>query len=320
MKKIILNSAAALLLLAAPAFAGPKPAPKAKTAATPKTAAPSAAPAAAAPAARPQAGQPWISPVQRNIRTGDITVTAKVTGITTAQETYDIFAPFDGRIEEVQTELFSFVTPKTIMARMVSTEMAALLDSSSTENRKQTEARWKDMYNYTEIKPETQGIITNVYAEPKTPVNKGDRLFTIAKKVVIIGKNTTPLYTKPAPGMTAEMHHARDPEDIFKTSLTGFIRLKDAPLYNRLWLEVLDLKDGIKIGEQFDGTLLVGKSLDTMLVPRGHIIESGGRRFLVTEIKTGLETESETEITGHSSLYLAPEYPEAKNGKDKTGR
>lgn len=311
MKKRLLEPLAALLLLAAPAYAGPKPAVKAK-------------PAAAAPAAAPEeaqaSGRPWISPVQRNIRTGDITVTAKVTGITTAQETYDIFAPFDGRIEEVQTELFSFVTPKTVIARMVSTEMAALLDSSSAENRKQTEARWKDLYSYTEIKPETQGIITNVYIDPKTPVNKGDRLFTIAKKVVIIGKNTTPLYTKLAPGMTADMQHARNPDAVFKTSLTGFIRLKDSPLYNRLWLEVLNLKDGIKIGEQFDGTMLVGKSADTMLVPRKHIIESGGRRFLVTEIKTGLETEDETEITGHSSIYLGPEYPEAKNGKDKTVR
>ena len=317
MKKRILDSAVILALLTAPAFAAPKPAPKAKPAAAPAASATAPAPARES---QPPAGQPWISPVQRNIRTGDITVTAKVTGITTAQETYDIFAPFDGRIEEVQAELFTYVTPRTVIARMVSTEMAALLDSSSAENRKQTEARWKDLYSYNEIKPETPGIITNVYAEPKTPVNKGDRLFTIAKKVVIIGKNTTPLYTKLAPGMTAEMRDARNPDEAFKTALTGFIRLKDAPLYNRLWLEILQLKDGIKIGQQFDGTLLVGKSSDTMLVPRGHIIESGGRRFLVTEIKTGLETEDETEITGHSSLYLEPEYPEAKNGKDKTVR
>jgi hypothetical protein len=309
MKKRILDSAAILLLLTAPVSAGPKAAPKAK---------PAAATAAAAPES-PQ-DRPWISPVQRNIRMGDITVTAKVTGLSTAQETYDIFAPFDGRIEEVQTELFSFVTPKTLIARMVSTEMAALLDSSSSENRKQTEARWKDLYSYTEIKPESQGIITNIYAEPKTPVNKGDRLFTVARKVVIIAKNTTPLYTRPAPGMTAELLDARDPDVAVKTSVTGVIRLKDSPLYNRLWLEVLDLKDGIKIGEQFDGTLLVGKGTDAMLVPRKHIIESGGRRFLVTEIKTGLETEDETEITGHSSIYLEPEYPEAKNGKDKTAR
>ncbi len=312
MKKRILDSAAVLLLLTVPAFAGPKTAAKGKPAA--------AASEAAAPEAQAAQGQPWISPVQRNIRTGDITVTAKVTGLTTAQETYDIFAPFDGRIEEVQTELFSFVTPRTVIARMVSTEMAALLDSSSAENRKQTENRWKELYSYTEIKPETQGIITNIYAEPKAQVYKGDRLFTVARKVVIIGKNTTPLYTKPAPGITADMHHARNPDAVFKTSLTGFIRLKDSPLYNRLWLEVQDLKDGIKIGEQFDGTMVVGKSADTMLVPRNHIIESGGKRFLVTEIKTGLETEEETEITGHSSVYLEPEYPEAKNGKNKTVR
>jgi hypothetical protein len=218
----------------------------------------------------------------------------------------------------VQAELFSYVTPKTVIARMVSNEMAALLDSSN--DRKQTETHWKELYDYTDIIPETQGIITNIYAEPKTPVNKGDRLFTVAKKVVIIGKNTAPLYSRLAPGMTAEMQHARNPDAVFETVLTDFIQLKGAPHYDRLWLEVTDLKDGIKIGEQFNGTLLVGKSTNTMLVPRKHIIESGGRRFLVTEIKTGLETEEETEITGHSSIYLAPESPEAKNGKDQKTR
>jgi hypothetical protein len=63
-----------------------------------------------------------------------------------------------------------------------------------------------------------------------------------------------------------------------------------------------------------------------MLVPRKNIVHSGGKKFLITEITTGLETEEETEILGHTSVYLVPEYParaekaEAKDGKDKKGR
>ncbi len=297
MKRSLLN-AAALLLLACPCrAAGPVSAPKPGDVKTTF----------------------WDGFPQRSIKTGDIAVYTPVTGITTAQETYDIFAPFDGRIEELQTEVFNFVTPETVLTRMVSTEMAALLDSTSEDSRKQTERRWQDVYSYTEIKPETQGIVTNIYIEPRTRVNRGDRLFTVAKKVVIIGKNTEPLYSALAAGMTANVAHARDPDAKFETRLVNFLRVKGSDRINRLWLEVLDLKDGIKIGEQFNGVLLVGKSSNAMLAPRRDIIEAGGRRFLITEIRTGLETADELEIIGHSSLYLGPirAATEIKNGKDK---
>ena len=294
---------AALLLASAYAAAAPKAAPAQKTRAQ-------QAAAREASEQKPDQAAPYTAPeieaVQRSIRTADITVITEVTGIATAQETYDIFAPFDGRVEELQTEIFSFVTPKTLLARMVSTEMAALLDSGPEENRKQTARRWQDLYSYTDIKPETQGVVTNIYVAPKTEVAKGERLFTVARKAVVVARNTKPLYTKLAAGMQAELVHARNPDVPYPARLTGFIKIKDSPLFNRLWIEILDLKDGVKIGEQFDGTLLVGKSGNAMLVPRRHVVNSGGRRFLITEIKTGLETEEETEILGHSSLYLEP--------------
>lgn len=314
MKRNLINFL--VLLLAGSAYAaGPAPAPKA-------AAARAAAQKSEAPAAETPAPSPWDGLPQHNIKTGDIAVYTPVTGITTAQDTYDIFAPFDGRIEELQVEVFSFVTPKTVLTRMVSTEMAALLDSSSEESRKQTERRWQDVYSYTQITPETPGVITNIYIEPRTRINKGDRLFTVAKKVVVVGKNTEPLYSKLAPGMTASVEHARSPDSKFETKLVNFLRLKGSNLTYRLWLEVLDLKDGIKIGEQFNGILTVGKSGNAMLLPRKHMIESGGRRFLVTEIQTGLETAEEVEILGHSSLYLEPVRPaaETKDGKTKKAR
>ena len=294
MKTKLLN-AAALLLLSSAAFAAGLAAP----------------PAPQSPV--------WNGVPQHTLKTGDITIYTPVSGITTAQETYDVLAPFDGRVEELHTELFSFVTPLTVLTRMVSTEMAALLDSSPESSRKQTERRWQDVYKYTEIKPETQGVVTNIFVETGTRINKGDRLFTVAKKVVIIGKNTEPLYSKLAAGMTATIEYARNPDIKFETRLVDFLRVKGSPLTNRLWLEVLDLRDGIKIGEQFNGMLFVGKSTNAMLVPRPHVLESGGRRFLITEIQTGLETAEEIEILGHSSIYLEPVRPaaEVKDGKDK---
>lgn len=258
----------------------------------------------------------WNSLPQHNIRTGDIEVTSPVRGISTAQETFDVFAPYDGRIEELQSELFGFVSKKTVMARMVSTEMAALLDSSARGSRSQTEKRWQDVYDYTDITPGEQGVVTNVFIQPGTRVSKGDRLFTVARKVIIVARNTKPLYSEPEEDILAEMIHTRT-ELKFGTRLINHLRVKDTDRIYRLWLQVEDLREGIKIGEQFDGILRVGKSKDTMLVPRSHIVDSGGRRFLITEIKPGLETEEESEILGHSSIYLEPpaETEVKKDGK-----
>jgi hypothetical protein len=259
---------------------------------------------------------------QKNIKTGLIEVFTPVTGITTAQENYDIFAPFDGRVEYLQSDLFDFVMPKTVIARMVSTEMAALLDASSEEERKQTERRWQDIYKYFDVSPQAPGILTNIYVSPKTRVLRGDRLFTVAKKVVVIGKNTEELYSKLGRGMTAEIEHTRDPDSKFSTVLTDYVPLKGSPLFNRLWLEVADLKNGIKIGEQFDGVLFVGRSDNTLLVRRGDLLEAGGRRFIIMEVKTGLETAEEIEILQHTSVYLAPQAAATgnKDGKTKKSR
>ena len=253
------------------------------------------------------------------IRKDDLEVYTKVTGLTTAQDTYEVYAPFDGRIEDVMAEPFTLVNPDTVMARMVSTEMAALLDSSSEESRKQTEKRWQGLYEYYSIKPQFQGIVSNIYAEPKAKVNKGDRLFTVARKVVIAGKNTEKLYSKLAAGMTADMVYVKDSEIKVKATLANFLPLKDSPYFNRLWLEVTGLRSGIKIGEQFDGYLLVGKSENTLLVPRTALLDKFGRRYLIMEVETGLSTEDQIEILKPGMHFISPRYPGAgKPVKERT--
>ncbi|OGS63741.1 MAG: hypothetical protein A3J79_03085 [Elusimicrobia bacterium RIFOXYB2_FULL_62_6] len=269
-------------------------------------------PAAAAP------GAPIVVGDQENeIKRGDLDVFVKVTGLSTVQDTYDIYAPFDGRIEDVLTELFSLVSPDTILSHMVSTEMAALLDASTEESKKQTEKRWQDVYDYYTIKPEFEGILTNIYVKPKDRVYKGSRLFTVARKVVIIGKNLDPLYAKLAGGMTAELVYTKDPDVKLKGLLTNFIRIKDSPFYNRLWLEVTDLRSGLRIGEQFNGFLSIGRSEDTLIVPRSALFEKFGRKYLIMEVETGLSTDDEIEVLKPGLHYIKPAPPKAQPATPK---
>ena len=262
--------------------------------------------------------QAMVGDIEQNIKKDDIEVFTKMTGLITAQDTYDIYAPFDGRVEDVMVELSDMVNPEGIMARMVSTEMAALLDSSTGDSKRQTEKRWEGVYQYYPIKPEFLGIVSNIYIEPKAKVFKGDRLFTVAKKVSIVGKNTEKLYSRLAPGMTAELVYGKNNDIKLKATLVNSIPLKDSPYFNRLWLEVAALRSDLRIGEQFDGYLFVGKSESTLLVPRTALLEKFGRKYLIMEVETGLSTEAQTEILKPGTHFINPQYPDAgKTVKEK---
>lgn len=278
-----------------------------------------AAPRAQAAAAPALSTKVTVGEQEEEIERGDLDVFVKITGLSTVQDTYDIYAPFDGRIEDVLTELFTLVTPDTILAHMVSTEMAALLDSSTDDSKKQTEKRWKNVYDYYTLKPEFQGVLTNIYVKPKDRIYKGSRLFTVARKVVIIGKNTEPLYAKLANDMTAELVYTKDPDIKLKGILTNFIRIKDSPYFNRLWLEVMDLKTGLRIGEQFNGYLTIGRSEDTLIVPRSALFEKFGRKYLIMEVETGLSNDKDIEVLKPGLHYIKPviQKAEPQDGKAK---
>ena len=254
-----------------------------------------------------------VGETEQPIIKDDIEVFTRVTGLTTAQDTYEVYAPFDGRVEDIMVELLELVNIETIMARMVSTEMAALLDSSGEDSKKETEKRWQGVYDYFPIKPESQGIVTNIYVEPKGRVHRGDRLFTIAKKVGIVGKNTEKLYSSLATGMAADLAYVKDSEVKLQATLTNFMRLKGSPYFNRLWLEVTALRSGIRIGEQFDGYLFVGRSEGAMLVPRTALFEKSGRKYLIMEVTTGLATEAQIEILRPGLHFISPQVPKANN-------
>ncbi|MCX5786740.1 MAG: hypothetical protein NTX59_13745 [Elusimicrobia bacterium] len=273
---------------------------------------------------KPPAGAPAVSSapimvgdIENELKRSDIEIYTKVTGIATAQDTYDVLAPFDGRIEEITPELFDFVTPENAVTRLVSTEMAALLDATTPEERKQTERRWKDVYKYYDVKPENQGIVLNIYVQPKARVYKGDRLFTVARKIIIVGKTTDPLYSPLAPGITADMLYSRDEAVKLKTTLTSFMPIQSSPLYNRIWLEAMELRSGIKIGERFNGYMFVARSENTHVVPKNSLIDKNGRKYLILEVETGLATATEIEIRNNGLHYLSPAGTEQTHGKDK---
>lgn len=230
-----------------------------------------------------------------DIRSGDMILYSKISAISTTQSSYDVYAPFDGRVEELHAELFDTVDTDSILATVFTTELAAMMDSTPESSKSQTRRRWQDTFRPFYIKPEEKGIITKIHVTPNTKVYAGDRLFTISRKVLLIGKNIEPIYNPLLEGMTAEVEHYRT-GNLFMAKLTRYIPIKDKPYYYRLWLEVLDIKKGMAIGEQYDGDLTVAKSIGTRMIDRKNIIRHNGKKYLLMEVETGLETENEIEV------------------------
>jgi hypothetical protein len=252
-----------------------------------------------------------IDDKEEEIKKTDIEIQTQVSGIVTAQNLYDISSPFDGRVEEVMTELFSHVKTKSLLTKMVSTEMAALIDSTRADSKEQMEERWQDVFSYYEIYPQYEGIVTGVYVSPKQKVYKGDRLFTVARKIVVIGKTLQPIYVAPKPGLTVNLEYSRNKSIKLVTTLKNAIPLKEDERIYRVWLEATEFKDKILIGGSFTGNLFIAKSENTLIVPKKAIIESKGINYMILEVETGLSTTDEIEILRPGKHFYMPMYIDA---------
>ncbi len=244
----------------------------------------------------------------KKMERGDMEIYIPIQGITTAQDTFDILAPFDGRIEDVRPELFDLIDKEEILAKTVSAKMAAIIDSSSGMSKKQMIRRWSEVFKFYDVKAEYRGIVTHVYIKSKDLVNKGDRLFTIARKVMLIGKNTKPVYCPLQNGLPATMSYFKDTSFKLKSVLTKFLPLQPNSFYYRLWLDTGKLKDKTMIGERFTGYLFVGRTEDARIVPTNSLINIQNRKYMILEVKTGLVTPKSTEILKLGNHYISPKH------------
>lgn len=247
--------------------------------------------------------------MEKEIATGDIEGRVKIKGTPLAYETYDIYAPFDGRIDEVRAELFDLVYPSSILAREVNNDLAALLDTANTsdpESKKQILKKWKGTFDYFDIKCSEPGIVVHIFVKPKDYVKEGDKLFTIAKKMQFIAVNTEPIYTPLETMMKASMHSIRNSSLDMELYLRSFVPFKDRQFFYRLWLDVKELKEGMRVGDSFEGELFTGRSENAKIVDRTDVIVKDGKRYLLMEIKPGLMSDTQLEVLSPTKNFLAP--------------
>ncbi|MFA6583853.1 MAG: hypothetical protein WCS77_06105 [Elusimicrobiaceae bacterium] len=234
---------------------------------------------------------------------------ARISGTTTAEGLIDIYAPFDGRVSDLSTELFQWVEKDQLVGVVASVELAAMLDASSEKTKETNRKRWKEMYDFYQLRAPITGIVVGLNVKNRQNVFDQEKLMTIARSIFIIAKTQEKVYITPAPGMLARIKD-KDTGIVANAVLRSFTEIGKTGQY-QVRLEITDRNWKIRPGMVFDGDLLLYDNPNSAMVPIDALIKKNGRTFLMTmvEVKPGARNEWYTEVSNvfPGETYIMPD-------------
>jgi len=218
-------------------------------------------------------------------------------GTTTAEDLYDVTAPFDGKSRNVKAELFQWVEKGDVLGSLVSEEMMALLNSSSSErSRKETERKWKEIYDMSPVKAPESGIIVGMEMKDDGSFYEGDRLFLLARKIFIIAKTTNRLYVPLKLDLEGEV---RTQDGIKARAVVRKFLPTGVEGQFLMRLEVVSKNKGLQPGMTFQGEFALLERSGVAAVPTDSIVTKDGKQYALTltPVETGLRDEKRTEVS-----------------------
>lgn len=231
----------------------------------------------------------------------------RVSGTSTAEGLLDVFTPVDGRVGDLTAKLFSWVEKDEVLAVVSSVELAAMLDASSSKAKKTTRNRWKNMYDYHQIKAPEKGVVVGLYVQNKKNIYEQEKVLTIAKSIFVIAKTNEKVYVPLKPGMLARLTN-KDGVTV-PAVLRTFMEIGKTGQY-QLRLEITDNAWRVRPGMVFDGDLMLTDNPDAAMVPVESIIHKNGRTYLMTliEVDTGVRNEWYSEVYNvfPGEIYVEP--------------
>jgi macrolide-specific efflux system membrane fusion protein len=120
-----------------------------------------------------------IHPVVGNIR-----LTVITTGVVEPQNRLEIKPSINGRIEEILVHEGDKITKGQILARMSSTERAALVDAARSQGDK-TLAYWEQVYKETPIISPIDGEVIVRSVEPGQTVTTNDTVLVLSDRLIV---------------------------------------------------------------------------------------------------------------------------------------
>ena len=115
---------------------------------------------------------------------GDIKITVTTTGVVEPQNRLEVKPSISGRIEEILVREGDKVKRGDALARMSSTERAALVDAARSQGE-QTLEYWEDVYKQTLIMSPIDGEVIVRAVEPGQTVSTGDTVLVLSDRLIV---------------------------------------------------------------------------------------------------------------------------------------
>ncbi len=115
---------------------------------------------------------------------GDIESTISTTGTVQPQNRLEVKPPINGRVEEILVSEGNKVKKGELLARLSSTDRAALLDAARSK-AEESMAYWEDVYKPTSLIAPIDGEVIVRSVEPGQTVNASDAIVVLSDRLIV---------------------------------------------------------------------------------------------------------------------------------------
>ncbi|MBI3291310.1 MAG: HlyD family efflux transporter periplasmic adaptor subunit [Elusimicrobia bacterium] len=245
-----------------------------------------------------------------HVTRGDLQVTILATGVVQPENRVEVKPPIPGRVEEILVTEGSLVTQGQILARLSSTERAALLDAARARGPKEM-AHWEELYKPTPLVAPLNGVLIVRNVEPGQTVTAQDPVFVLSDHLIVKAHVDETDIGQIKLKQKAECILDSYP-NVKIPALVGRIAYEAKTVSNVTLYQVDVLPEQVppfmKSGMTANVTFIVGSKKDTLVLPAEAVRLDNGRTVVMIpnpsrpsrpssrEIHTGLSDGKRVEI------------------------
>lgn len=220
---------------------------------------------------------------------GDIAVTVSTTGIVKPQNRLEIKPSISGRIEEILVKEGDRVKEGDLLARMSSTERAALVDAARSRGDEAL-SYWEEVYKKTPIISPIDGEVIVRSVEPGQTVTSSDAVLVLSDRLVVNAQFDETDIGRVKTGQKALITLDAYPD----TKIEGVVDhiayeseiVNNVTIYN---VDIIpdDVPEFLRSGMSVTAEVVEKMSSGAVTIPSGAIHYEGNRQFVLIKEKYG---------------------------------
>jgi hypothetical protein len=244
---------------------------------------------------------------------GPLTVHVKTNGTVRAEDVFRIRSTIEGRIERVRAKELRWAGPRDELGRMLTLELAAMMDARATTPSQTLEERWKRVYRPTKLFCPKRCFVTKVFAREGKVVKPNALLIEAAGKLRLVGRVRPGDAQWIREGQLVKYWPKSDPKKRIQGRVEKFVLDVQGETVEPggTFTILLDPGHYLDPGTEWEGEITIVAKKNVLRVPTEALLHHKGEVFLPVRVSTGVTSYGTTEITAgikerQHFLLLAP--------------